>query len=50
MAQPAMDTRVDRLQWYMFSLPGCSSPSVNPGNLDVLDEVARGEFAVAARR
>jgi predicted ester cyclase len=24
--------------------------AVNPGNLDVLDEVAKGEFAVAARR
>jgi predicted ester cyclase len=24
--------------------------AVNPGNLDVLDEVAEGEFAVAARR
>jgi len=24
--------------------------AVNPGNLDVLDEVAKGDFAVAARR
>jgi hypothetical protein len=24
--------------------------AVNPGNLDVLDEVAQGEFAVTARR
>jgi hypothetical protein len=30
--------------------PESGEGAVNPGNLDVLDEVATGEFAVAARR